>query len=150
MWLFISSFIWSEAAQQDPLWGKAPQMHNVRVFQYYYWWSESSHDDDAYRRKAIQVYPLQLHLCDSFSSAEPHEDAHRGVVFQVKLMQQSFRMEEYAHKTFQTLHDLKLNSDFEIQLISSDWYISSAINATKYPNKSKPSINQSYICQSNP
>ena len=34
-------------------------------------------------------------------------------------MQQSFRMEEYAHKTFQTLHDLKLNSDFEIQLIDT-------------------------------
>ena len=44
-----------DGAQKDPLWGKASQMHNVRVFQYSSWSIESSHDEEAHRRKAKQV-----------------------------------------------------------------------------------------------
>ena len=59
----------SEAAQKDPLWRKASQMHNVRVFQHSIWAFESSHDEAANRRKTFKcitsttTFVLLLVIC---------------------------------------------------------------------------------------
>ena len=55
MLVCFNQFRQSEEAQQDPLWGKASQMHNVRVFKHSNWSFERSHGEAAHGRKAIQV-----------------------------------------------------------------------------------------------
>ena len=38
VWLFFNSIRQFKATQNDPLWGKASEMHNLQIFMHYNWW----------------------------------------------------------------------------------------------------------------
>ena len=81
-------------------------MHNVRFQQQYKY--ERAHNEEAYWRKAIQMLPLQLQMCDIWSSEKPHEDTHRGKAIQVQKMRKIFQSQQWSRKTSENPPELRL------------------------------------------
>ena len=80
----------------------------MRFFQHWSQRVERTHYEEAYRRKTLQLRPVQLCLRFFRSIAESHEKAQWTETFQLQPMQCNFQMEQVSFEARQNSHCSRL------------------------------------------